>query len=79
MQRTIHDAIAHHQQGRLPQAEAIYLELLRANANDAYALHYLGVVRMSQGKAQEARELVETPQAAGLLEDEIGGGGTRRQ
>jgi predicted TPR repeat methyltransferase len=59
MPRTIHHAIEHHQQGRLPQAEAIYLELLRANANDADALHYLGVVRMSQGKAQEAHELLK--------------------
>jgi len=59
MQRTIHDAIEHHQRGRLAEAESIYLQLLRTNANDSDALHYLGVVRLSQDRAQEAQELVE--------------------
>jgi predicted TPR repeat methyltransferase len=59
MQRTIHDAIEHHQQGRLPQAEAIYLDLLRSNANNSDALHYLGVLRMSQGKPAEAHEFLK--------------------
>ena len=54
MQRTIHEAIEHHQRGRLTEAESIYLQLLRANTNDSDALHYLGVLRMSQGKPQEA-------------------------
>jgi predicted TPR repeat methyltransferase len=56
---SIHQALEHHQRGRLAEAESIYLQLLRANANDADALHYLGVVRMSQGKAQEAHELLK--------------------
>lgn len=56
---TIRDAFEHHQEGRLAQAEAIYLELLRANANDVDALHYLGVLRMSQGKARDAQELLK--------------------
>ena len=59
MQRTIHQAIEHHQRGRLAEAESIYLQLLRENANDSDALHYLGVLRMSQGKAQEAHELLK--------------------
>jgi predicted TPR repeat methyltransferase len=59
MAKNIHDAIAHHQGGRFGEAEAIYLELLRANSNDVDALHYLGVLRMSQGKPQEAQELLK--------------------
>jgi len=57
--RTIHDAVAHHQRGELAQAESIYVELLRGNPSDADALHYFGVLRMSQGKASDAVDLVK--------------------
>jgi predicted TPR repeat methyltransferase len=57
--RTIHDAIAHHQRGEVAQAESIYIELLRRSPNDADALHYLGVLRMSQGNRADAVELVK--------------------
>ncbi len=57
--RTIHDAIAHHQRGQLAQAESIYVELLRGNPSDADALHYFGVLRMSQGQHRDAVDLVK--------------------
>jgi predicted TPR repeat methyltransferase len=56
---TIHDAIAHHQQGRLAEAESIYLTLLQAQPKDIDALHYLGVLRMRQGRRDEAIELIK--------------------
>jgi predicted TPR repeat methyltransferase len=55
---TILDAIEHTKRGRLQEAEAIYLELLAAQPNDADALHYLGVLRMGQRRRDEAIELV---------------------
>jgi predicted TPR repeat methyltransferase len=54
MTGSIGDAHAHHQAGRLAEAESIYLELLRRDANDVDALHYLGVLRMGQGRPDEA-------------------------
>jgi len=57
--RTIHDAIAHHQRGEIAQAESIYVELLRGNPSDADALHYFGVLRMSQGNRVDAVDLVK--------------------
>jgi predicted TPR repeat methyltransferase len=56
---TIQDAMEHHQHGRLAEAESIYLELLQARANDPDALHYLGVLRMGQGKRDEGIALVK--------------------
>ena len=55
---TILDAIEHTKQGRLQEAEAIYLKLLAAQPNDVDALHYLGVLRMGQRRRDEAIELV---------------------
>ena len=59
MSKTIHDALAHHQQGRLREAESIYLDLLLKQPNDVDALHYLGVLRMGQGRRDEAIDLVK--------------------
>ena len=59
MPKTIHDAIAHHQQGRLREAESIYLDLLLKQPNDVDALHYLGVLRMRQGRRDEAIDFVK--------------------
>lgn len=59
MPKTIHDALAHHQQGRLREAESIYLDLLLKQPNDVDALHYLGVLRMRQGRLDEAIEFVK--------------------
>jgi predicted TPR repeat methyltransferase len=56
---TIQDAMEHHQNGRLVEAESIYLRLLQARPNDPEALHCLGVLRMNQGKRDEAIALVK--------------------
>jgi len=48
--------MALHQQGRIAAAESIYLDLLRARADDVDALHYLGVLRMGQGRRDQAVE-----------------------
>ncbi len=55
---TILDAIEHTKRGRLPEAEAIYLNLLSVQPDNADALHYLGVLRMGQRRRDEAIELV---------------------
>jgi predicted TPR repeat methyltransferase len=55
---TIFDAIEHTKRGRLQEAEAVYLQLLAAQPDNADALHYLGVLRMGQRRREEAIELV---------------------
>src|SRR5262245_3635421 len=51
-------AIGLHQQGRLEEAEKIYLELLQANPDNVDALHFLGLLRHQQGQSLQAIELV---------------------
>ncbi len=50
---TIHQALetaeAHHRAGELPQAEAIYRQVLSLHPNDADALHLLGVLAVQVG------------------------------
>jgi predicted TPR repeat methyltransferase len=52
-------AIELHQAGRFAEAEAIYLRLLRLRPNDADALHFLGMLRMHQGRRPAALELIQ--------------------
>src|ERR1041384_2471504 len=59
MPPTIHDALAHHQQGRVAEAESTYLQLLQKKPNDVDALHYLGVLRVQQGRRDEAIQLIK--------------------
>jgi predicted TPR repeat methyltransferase len=56
---TIDKAIELHRVGRLAEAEAAYLRLLRARPNDADALHFLGVLRMHQGLRPAAVEFIQ--------------------
>src|SRR3954470_4887181 len=56
---SIHAAMALHQRGETGQAESMYVELLRRNPDDTDALHYLGVLRMAQGRTADAVELVQ--------------------
>src|SRR5512147_3192942 len=58
-QLTIHDALAHHQQGHLAEAESAYLQLLQKEPKNIDALHYLGVLRMRLGRPDDAIELVK--------------------
>jgi predicted TPR repeat methyltransferase len=48
-----------HKRGRLAEAEAIYLRLLGARHDDVDALHFLGMLRMHQGRRHAAIELMQ--------------------
>src|SRR5258706_16071957 len=51
-------AIAHHQAGRLSQAETHYLEILEVEPDHPDALHYLGVIASQAGKHEIAGALI---------------------
>ncbi|MFA7242078.1 MAG: tetratricopeptide repeat protein [Sulfuricellaceae bacterium] len=48
----------HHQLGQLPQAEAIYRQILQVQPNHVDALHFLGVIAHQAGKHELAIELI---------------------
>ncbi len=50
----VSEALLHHQAGRLGEAEAVYLELLRRDPQHAEASHLLGVVLHQRGDAPAA-------------------------
>ncbi len=50
--------LAHHQAGRLPQAEACYRKILAAEPRDVNALHLLGVLARQTGQYSAAVELI---------------------
>lgn len=52
------DALEHHKAGRLPQAEAIYRQILQGEPNHPEALHFLGVIAHQTGKNDIAVELI---------------------
>jgi predicted O-linked N-acetylglucosamine transferase (SPINDLY family) len=51
-------ARAHHQAGRLREAEVLYRQILQAEPNHADALHLLGVVAHQRGRHDMAVELI---------------------
>jgi len=51
-------AVEHHQAGRLPQAEAIYRQILQAAPNHPDVLHLLGLIAHRAGKNEIAVELI---------------------
>ena len=51
-------AVEHHQAGRLPQAEAIYRQILQVVPNHPDALHLLGLIAHQAGKSEIAVELI---------------------
>ena len=51
-------AIAHHQAGRLQEAERLYKEIIRANPEHADAIHLLGVIAHQAGHQQTAVDLI---------------------
>jgi predicted TPR repeat methyltransferase len=55
---TLQEAMAAHQAGRLEEAEAGYLGCLAGQPDDPDALHFLGLLRLHQHRADEAIELV---------------------
>lgn len=52
-------AVAHHQAGRLEDAEQIYRQILIAEPNNTDALHLLGLARHQAGNSESAAELIE--------------------
>jgi predicted O-linked N-acetylglucosamine transferase (SPINDLY family) len=50
--------VAHHQAGRLPQAEACYRQVLAAQPDHADALHLLGVIAYQVGRYDVAADLI---------------------
>jgi predicted TPR repeat methyltransferase len=55
----IERAVELHRGGRLAEAESMYLKLLGARRDDADALHFLGMLRMQQGRPGAAVELMQ--------------------
>jgi predicted O-linked N-acetylglucosamine transferase (SPINDLY family) len=53
-------ALVHHQAGRLPQAAAIYHEVLATDPNQFDALHLLGVIALQEGRSLEAIDLIRS-------------------
>lgn len=53
------DAMNAHRQGRLPEAEAVYRQVLAHNPNHADALHMLGLLGYQAGHADAGIELVQ--------------------
>jgi len=56
--QAIQMALAHHQSGRLPQAEAIYRQILKMEPNHPEALYFLGILAKQVGKYEIAAELI---------------------
>ena len=51
--------LAHHQAGRLAEAEALYRETIAAEPNHADALHLLGVIASQVGRHEVAVQLID--------------------
>ncbi len=67
--KTMNVAIEHHRAGRLPQAEALYRQVLEIDPKYAEALHLLGRLTMELGEPAEAAELIS--EAIGINIDPI--------
>ncbi|HEY2894787.1 MAG TPA: tetratricopeptide repeat protein, partial [Pirellulales bacterium] len=55
---TLSRALAHHQSGRLAEAEQLYRAILTVDPNHAGALHLLGVLAMQSGRPADATALI---------------------
>lgn len=58
-QRLLQQALAHHQQGRLPEAAALYQQVLQRVPREPDALHLFGVLMHQGGQHETGRQLVE--------------------
>jgi tetratricopeptide (TPR) repeat protein len=58
-------ALAHHQSGRLAEAEAIYRAVLQQEPHQPHALHLLGVAAHQAGRHNEALDLIGRALASG--------------
>jgi predicted O-linked N-acetylglucosamine transferase (SPINDLY family) len=55
----IEAALAHHQAGRLEQAEQIYRRILQSDPTEPNALHYLGLIAHQRGQHEAAAEQIK--------------------
>lgn len=55
---TLQTAVQHHQNGRLPEAEALYRQVLQSEPEHSGALHMLGVLAHQVGRNDAALELI---------------------
>jgi len=60
----LREAVAHHHAGRLPQARAMYEQILRLDEKNPNALNLLGMVHHQEGRHEHASELVARAIAA---------------
>ena len=58
-QNILQQALAHHRAGRLPRAEALYRQILRAEPDNPEALHFLGMLAHQAGKSRIAAAMIE--------------------
>jgi protein O-GlcNAc transferase len=56
--RMLQEALAHHQAGRLPDAESLYQQILMVAPDHSDALHLLGVIAFQKGQNEMAAELI---------------------
>lgn len=64
IQSLLHEAVAHHQAGRFPQAESLYQQVLRQQPNQPDAMRLLGVLEMHRGRLDVAIDLLRRAQQA---------------
>src|SRR5690242_17689456 len=55
---SLRSALAHHQAGRLDEAERIYREVLTANPGHPKSLYLFGLLCMAAGRTDEAIDLL---------------------
>ncbi len=59
MDQTLQAAIQHHQAGRLPQAEALYRQVIQVEPNNAEAYRLLGILANQAGNGPMAVQLLQ--------------------
>jgi len=58
IQQAIDLGVEHHNAGRLPEAESVYNQILKADPNQPVPMHLLGVLAHQVGKNEVAHELI---------------------
>ena len=58
IQQALDLAVQHHSEGRLPEAEGLYQQILQADPNQPVALHLLGLIAHQVGKNDIAFDLI---------------------